>query len=37
VRHRKNLPVGGQRTHPNAPPRKGPRQTLAGQKMAPTK
>ena len=37
LRHRKNLPVRGQRTHTNARTRKGPRKTVAGKKMAPTK
>jgi len=37
VRHRKNLPVRGQRTHTNARTRKGPRKTIAGKKQAPTK
>ncbi len=32
VRHRKGLPVRGQRTHTNARTRKGPRQTVGGQK-----
>ena len=37
LRHRKNLPVRGQRTHTNARTRKGPRKTIAGKKSAPTK
>jgi small subunit ribosomal protein S13 len=37
VRHRKNMPVRGQRTHTNARTRKGPRKTIAGKKQAPTK
>ena len=37
LRHRKNLPVRGQRTHTNARTRKGPRRTVAGKKQAPTK
>ena len=37
LRHRKNLPVRGQRTHTNARTRKGPRRTIAGKKQAPTK
>jgi small subunit ribosomal protein S13 len=37
VRHRRNLPVRGQRTHTNARTRKGPRKTVAGKKTAPTK
>lgn len=36
-RHRKNLPVRGQRTHTNARTRKGPRKTVAGKKQAPSK
>ncbi|MSP37462.1 MAG: 30S ribosomal protein S13 [Deltaproteobacteria bacterium] len=36
-RHRRNLPVRGQRTHTNARTRKGPRKTVAGKKVAPTK
>ena len=30
-RHRRNLPVAGQRTKPNARTRKGPRRTVAGR------
>jgi small subunit ribosomal protein S13 len=37
LRHRRNLPVRGQRTHTNARTRKGPRKTVAGKKMAPAK
>jgi small subunit ribosomal protein S13 len=37
LRHRKNLPVRGQRTHTNARTRKGPRKTVAGRKQAPSK
>ncbi len=37
LRHRRNLPVRGQRTHTNARTRKGPRKTVAGKKKAPTK
>jgi len=37
LRHRKNLPVHGQRTHTNARTRKGPRKTVAGKKPAPSK
>jgi len=37
LRHRKNLPVRGQRTHTNARTRKGPRKTIAGKKTAPPK
>ena len=32
IRHRKGLPVRGQRTHTNARTRKGPRKTVAGKK-----
>ena len=34
VRHRKSLPVHGQRTHTNARTRKGPRKTVANKKKA---
>jgi small subunit ribosomal protein S13 len=34
LRHRKGLPVHGQRTHTNARTRKGPRKTVAGKKKA---
>jgi small subunit ribosomal protein S13 len=37
MRHRRNLPVHGQRTHTNARTRKGPRKTVAGKKTAPSK
>ena len=37
LRHRKNLPVRGQRTHSNARTRKGPRRSIAGKKPAPSK
>jgi small subunit ribosomal protein S13 len=37
LRHRRNLPVRGQRTHTNARTRKGPRKTVAGKKIAPSK
>ena len=37
LRHRRGLPVRGQRTHTNARTRKGPRKTIAGKKMAPPK
>jgi small subunit ribosomal protein S13 len=37
LRHRKSLPVHGQRTHTNARTRKGPRKTVAGKKPAPSK
>lgn len=38
LRHRKNLPVRGQRTHTNARTRKGPRKgTIAGKKKATKK
>jgi len=36
LRHRKGLPVNGQRTKTNARTRKGPRRTVAGKKKAPT-
>jgi len=32
IRHRRGLPVRGQRTHTNARTRKGPRQAIAGKK-----
>ncbi|MFH1226884.1 MAG: 30S ribosomal protein S13 [Planctomycetota bacterium] len=34
IRHRKGLPVRGQRTRSNARTRKGPRKTVAGRKVA---
>ncbi len=34
IRHRKGLPVRGQRTRSNARTRKGPRKTVAGKKMS---
>jgi small subunit ribosomal protein S13 len=34
IRHRRGLPVNGQRTHTNARTRKGPRQAIAGKKKA---
>jgi len=37
LRHRKGLPVRGQRTHTNARTRKGPAKPIAGKKMAPSK
>ena len=37
MRHRRGLPVRGQRTHTNARTRKGPRRTVAGKKKAPRK
>jgi small subunit ribosomal protein S13 len=37
VRHRKGLPVRGQRTHTNARTRKGPRVAIAGKKKATKK
>jgi small subunit ribosomal protein S13 len=37
VRHRKGLPVRGQRTRTNARTRKGPRKTIANKKKTPTK
>ena len=33
LRHRRGLPVRGQRTHPNARTRKGPRKTVANKKQ----
>ena len=36
-RHRRNLPVRGQRTHTNARTRKGPRRAIAGKKAPPPK
>jgi len=36
TRHRKGLPVRGQRTKTNARTRKGPRKTIANKKKAPT-
>ena len=36
-RHRRSLPVRGQRTHTNARTRKGPRRAIAGKKIAPSK
>lgn len=35
LRHRRGLPVRGQRTKTNARTRKGPRKTVAGRKKAP--
>ena len=32
MRHRRNLPVRGQRTHTNARTRRGPRRAIAGKK-----
>ena len=37
LRHRRGLPVRGQRTRTNARSRKGPRKTVAGRKKAPRK
>ena len=37
LRHRRNMPVRGQRTHTNARTRKGPRRTVAGKKAPPSK
>jgi small subunit ribosomal protein S13 len=37
LRHRRGLPVRGQRTHTNARTRKGPRRAVAGKKRAPKK
>lgn len=36
LRHKRGLPVRGQRTKTNARTRKGPRKTVAGKKDAPT-
>lgn len=36
IRHRRSLPVRGQRSKTNARTRKGPRKTVAGKKKAPT-
>ncbi len=36
-RHRRNLPVRGQRTHTNSRTRKGPRRAIAGKKPPPSK
>ena len=35
LRHRRSLPVNGQRTRTNARTRKGPRRAIAGRKKAP--
>jgi small subunit ribosomal protein S13 len=37
IRHRRNLPVRGQRTRTNARTRKGPKRTVAGKKRATKK
>ena len=37
LRHRRNLPVRGQRTHTNARTRKGPAKSVAGKRLAPRK
>ncbi len=37
LRHRRNLPVRGQRTHTNGRTRKGPRRAIAGKKAPPPK
>jgi small subunit ribosomal protein S13 len=37
IRHRRSLPVRGQRTHTNARTRKGPKKTVAGKKKATKK
>ena len=37
LRHRRGLPVRGQRTHTNGRTRRGPRKTVAGRKQAPSK
>jgi small subunit ribosomal protein S13 len=36
LRHRRGLPVNGQRTHTNARTRKGPRKGLASRPRKPT-
>lgn len=36
LRHRKSLPVRGQRTHTNARTRKGPRKAIIAKKKSPT-
>jgi small subunit ribosomal protein S13 len=37
IRHRRGLPVRGQRTHTNARTRKGPKKTVAGSKKVRAK
>jgi small subunit ribosomal protein S13 len=37
LRHRRGLPLRGQRTKTNARTRKGPKRTIAGKKKTPTK
>ena len=37
LRHRRSLPVHGQRTHTNARTRKGPKKTVAGKKQTKAK
>jgi small subunit ribosomal protein S13 len=37
IRHRRSLPVNGQRTHTNARTRKGPKKTIAGKKKVKAK
>ncbi|NNF28575.1 MAG: 30S ribosomal protein S13 [Gemmatimonadetes bacterium] len=37
LRHRRGLPVRGQRPHTNARTKKGPRRAIAGKKQAPKK
>jgi small subunit ribosomal protein S13 len=37
LRHRRGLPVNGQRTHTNARTRKGPRRAVVGKKKPPAK
>ena len=37
MRHRRNLPVRGQRTRTNARTRRGPKRTVAGKKRATAK
>ena len=36
LRHRRNLPVRGQRTHTNARTRKGPAKSIAGKRKTPS-
>lgn len=37
LRHRRSMPVRGQRTRTNARTRKGPKRTIAGKRRAPSK
>jgi small subunit ribosomal protein S13 len=37
LRHRRGLPVNGQRTHTNARTRKGPKRSVVGKKKPPSK